>query len=84
MWDTLCVAIMAYELIVIPLQVFTWEQSLSWRVVSLLTTLFWTADMLGSFFAGRLCDVPSPSAIEAERSGETKHTCVSTSTRWHL
>lgn len=51
-WDLASVVIMLYDLVMIPLQVFNLPDTRFSVIMGWTSTLFWTLDMLGSFFIG--------------------------------
>jgi len=51
-WDVLSTAVMAYDAVTIPLQVFDLQMEDFLEVMAFFTTVFWTTDMFMSFLSG--------------------------------
>jgi len=51
-WDMLSISVMTYDLVTIPLQLLDIPDSPPIYVVSLVATIFWSLDILLSFFSG--------------------------------
>jgi len=51
-WDLVCIMVMLYDLVTIPLQAFEWEHIQVWSAIGIITTVLWTADIFVSFVAG--------------------------------
>jgi len=51
-WDAITLALLAYDMLLIPLFVFDLQSTMFTRVMSWVSQLFWNVDMLRSFFVG--------------------------------